>query len=67
MGSSPTIGTNNALYVMVVMSDVAKSVNSLKYNVNNVSKNKNCSITLNELLDRIKLWNIKYGALAQPA
>ena len=33
MGSNPTIGTNNTLYVMVVMSDVAKSVNSLKYNV----------------------------------
>lgn len=40
---------------------------SLMKHGDNVSKNKNCSITLNELLDRIKLWNIKYGALAQPA
>lgn len=33
----------------------------------NVSKYKNCSITLDELLMRIKMWNIKYGALTQSA
>ena len=27
----------------------------------NISKNKKCSITLDELLERIKEWEIKYG------
>ncbi len=40
--------------------------NLLKHN-ENVSKYKSCSITLDELLTRIKMWNIKYGALTQSA
>jgi hypothetical protein len=28
----------------------------------NISKNKNCTISLNELKDRIKNWENKYGS-----
>ena len=40
--------------------------NLLKHN-ENASKHKSCSITLDELLTRIKMWNVKYGALTQSA
>ncbi len=33
----------------------------------NVSKNKKCSIDVNSLLDRIKLWDIKYGVSCSKA
>ena len=38
----------------------------MKHNENSC-KWKNCSITINELLEKIKVWNNKYGALTQSA